>query len=141
MRPVSFYDATSGIFSAGAILVADDQATASLIPPAGCVALDGNYDALSQKVDIPTGTVVPYIPASPGADYVWDVPTLRWILSPTAQAAANAKAAVLVAIAQLEAGQGRALREAAIGTPGAVARLQAIDAQIEALRPTLTATS
>jgi hypothetical protein len=65
--------------------------------------------------------------------------TGRW-LGPghaVAQAAEQARRAALAQIAALEAGQPRALREAALGLPEGLERLKAIDAQIVGLRAQL----
>lgn len=51
-----------------------------------------------------------------------------------AELKANAPSIRRAEIKALESTQGRALREAAIGIPGALGRLQTIDAQITALR-------
>lgn len=51
----------------------------------------------------------------------------------------SANTALKLQIASVEATQMRALREAVLGLPGAVGRLQAIDNQITALRAQLTA--
>ena len=39
----------------------------------------GEYDHLSQRVDLSTGNVVDYQPPQPGASYQWDSASRRWV--------------------------------------------------------------
>jgi hypothetical protein len=132
----SFYDPQTGLFS-GQTHGAPDASHLAANTPSGTVALLGLYDHLSQQVDVSTGAVIAYQPPSPGAEFVWDAPSSRWRLSAAAQAAQGARKAAAGRIAQLEASQHRALRELALGSTTALARLQSIDAQIVALRAAL----
>jgi hypothetical protein len=59
----------------------------------GCV--QGDYDLLSQRVDVESGLVVDYQPPSPSENHAWDSGTKRWIYVPTL---ADHKARCLAAI-------------------------------------------
>jgi hypothetical protein len=142
-----FYHAQSGLLheksvflAAGGrqdVIVEIEAATALANAPEGYVPISGVTDALSQRVDVATGALLDYQPAQPSPQHVWDQVSRRWRLSATTEATNQVRAHALTQIAALEASQGRALREQAIGTAGAVDRLRAIDAQIAALRSSL----
>jgi hypothetical protein len=105
--------------------------------PADHLAIAGRFDPLSQRIDVASGMVIDYQPPQPSPDHVWNAATTRWQLSAAAQQRQAMRDAALRRIAALEASQGRALREAAIGTSGAVEKLKALDAQIAELRQDL----
>lgn len=90
---------------------------------------DGSYVGGFDGADPPAGSVEIPEPPEHGAD--------RWINGVWVADKARLNAAMHDQIAVVEKSQGRALREAAIGTAGAVDRLKAIDAQIAALRAQL----
>jgi hypothetical protein len=141
MKTFHFFDAASGVFHQSSVMTDLDgsgaTAFAALNCPPGHKVHDGGVDPLAQRKDIETGKVIDYVPPSPGADFEWNSISLRWQISAAVQAKADARTAALAGIAALEASQHRAVRELAIGTPGALARLQQIDLLISALRPAL----
>jgi hypothetical protein len=56
----------------------------------GLVAIEGQYDHLSQRVDLATGQVIDYQPPAPAdtalATHRWDADTRRWVAEPTLEA-------------------------------------------------------
>jgi len=131
----SIYDSITGRFTGQILNVPADSLYLNI--PAGCSSVEGTHDYLSKSVDMNSGTIVEFIPPNPSVDCAWDVSTRRWILSDAARNLKSAKAAALSAIQILESTQARTVREAALGQPGAVARLQLIDSQIVTLRLSL----
>lgn len=135
MIQCSFYDAVTGVLTGTKFSTTDDAAVAANTP-AGHKAITGHFDPTWQVVDVtqnPPG-VIAYQPASPGSDYEWNDTAHRWQLLQAVQAKLDAHNAAMSQIAQLEYSQSRAVREAVLGMSGALARLQAIDTQIIALR-------
>lgn len=102
--------------------------------PAGCDAIDGTYDGLSQRYDAAKGQIVDYQPPAPDADHEWihDDPQTgarvrRWVLKPEV---AEQRARLVVAkaqIADLEAKQQRAMREAFLNPDDTNARQRVSD--------------
>ena len=88
---------------------------------------------------ISDGASIPTDPAnSDYARFLVDVetdPTCVVDADPPTNEETNAQ--IVAQIVALEAGQARAVREAALGVSGAKARLQSLDNQIKALRDTL----
>ena len=137
MLVVSFYHCETGIFNGRHLMVSDP----SMIPlntPPDHIAIEGDhYDPLTQRVDVATGKVVDHIPPQPSADHEWNSISRRWQLRPEITAKQQARQAALGRITELELKALRALREHALGKPGAHARLAAIDTEISALREAL----
>jgi hypothetical protein len=132
-RHWAFFDPVTGLF-AGRTYGGSSVEGLKNNTPEGCAAIEGMYDHLAQRVDIITGEVVDYQPPQPSADHEWNADTKRWQLTAAAQDVINADA---IARAQLEAIDRqsiRALREAALGKPEAVALLATLDAQATPLR-------
>lgn len=77
--------------------------------------------------------VVDYQPPSPSPDHEWNATTQRWQLSAVAQRAASEQMTRGRALAALEKKTPALLRAVALGKPGALAELTALDAQIAAL--------
>lgn len=76
MNVFSLYQLSDGLFT-GHSIAAPAHLLADNVPENnGCIV--GEYDYLSQKVDLATGEVADYIPEQPGADYVWDADIKRW---------------------------------------------------------------
>jgi hypothetical protein len=77
----SLYDKATGIFP-GTKLSCDDQYLQQNVP-GGMSPIAGDYDDLSQRVDLATGAVINYQPPAPLNDttqtWAWDVPTSRWV--------------------------------------------------------------
>jgi hypothetical protein len=137
-RAFRFYDEVTGVIHERSIVTDTDAVTAAkfaaLNAPRGHVAIEGQYDHLSQRVDIATSTVIDYQPPAPSADHEWNTATKRWVVKAAVTARAQAKAAALAQIAVLEAKGIRAGREAQLGMEGAQERLKALDYEIAGLR-------
>lgn len=86
--------------------------------PAGCAAIEGEVNALSQRVDLQTRKVVD-LPQEPLGDDL------------------NILALARETINRIEAGQVRAIREALLGDVAAVERLRAQEPAIAAARAVL----
>lgn len=130
----TFYDPETGLFS-GRAFKAPNDAALELNTPAGLVAMPGEYDHLSQRVD-ESGEVVDWIPPAPDADHDWNDERKRWALKPEVAEARQTRRRALERIQELELGQLRSVRELLL-TPGAQAAraaLQAADEEIQALR-------
>jgi hypothetical protein len=85
-----------------------------------------------------TAHVIDYQPPAPSADYEWNADTKRWQLNAATTAKAQARTAALATIATLDTQSIRAMREHALGFPGAQERVAAIDARIAELRKSLS---
>lgn len=136
MRTWSFYDQATGQISTRRYRASNDKALESNTP-AGCVAIEGQFDNLSQMVDVKTGEVVDYQPPSPGDDFEWNAERRRHVKKPAVLAAERRDKLARSRIAELESGQARAIREHALGDASAAAKLQAIDDEIKTLRTDL----
>lgn len=121
MKTVAFYHKETGLLNGMRFMASDDELIALNTPP-GHIAIEGEHDHLTKRVDVTTGEVIDY--QRPADELAADVKT-------------DGRVTALMMIASLEASQHRAIREAALGNPGAAARLQSIDDQITALRADL----
>jgi hypothetical protein len=87
----SFYKADTGLFSGR--LFEGPETMLVLNTPLGHVALEGVYDALAQRFDLATKTVVEWKPQQPTSTaletFVWDSQSRRWLGRPTATALAQ----------------------------------------------------
>jgi hypothetical protein len=61
MKHWCFYDATTGLFDGGSVGLPDDVDPGPNTP-AGHIAIEGSFDAKSQRFDLATNTVAPYTP-------------------------------------------------------------------------------
>lgn len=137
MLVVSFYHRETGAFS-GRHLMVSDPAMVALNTPADHIALEGDhYDPLTQRFDIATGRVVDHLPPQPSPDHEWNPHSRRWQLRPEVTAKQKARDSALARITELELKALRALREHALGKPGAQERLRSIDGEIGKLRETI----
>ncbi|MGP8033150.1 MAG: hypothetical protein ACLPQ6_03310 [Steroidobacteraceae bacterium] len=102
--------------------------------PADHVAIEAALDREAQRMNVATGELVAYQPPAPSTAHEWDTASKRWTLTAAATAAQAARSTALAKIRALEGSQGRAVREAALGVPGAVDRLRSLDERIAALR-------
>jgi len=137
MLVISFYHRETGIFN-GRHLMVSDPAMVPLNTPPDHIAIEGDhYDPLTQRVDVATGKVVDHIPPQPSEDHEWNSISRQWQLRPEITAKQQARKAALGRITELELKALRALREHALGKPGAHERLTAIDTEISALREAL----
>lgn len=138
MRVVSFYHRETGLFNGRHLMVADPALIALNTPP-DHIAIEGDhYDPLTQRVDVDTGKVIDHLPPKPSDEHEWSGISRRWQLRPEVTAKQKAKAQALGRITELELKALRALREHALGKPGAHERLAAIDREITQLRDVLT---
>lgn len=103
--------------------------------PVGCTAIEGEYDFLSQRVDVVTGKVLDWQPPAPDADHEWNASLRRWMKKAAIVEREMRRAATQAQIDALERQQQRRVRELLAESDP---RLKAIDQQIEALRPDLT---
>lgn len=131
-----FYDAQTGLLL-GRSFSSTDPEDAARNTPAGCVAIAGEYDYLSQKFDLELGAIVDYQPAKPSPEHEWNAKARRWQLSTKAAQAEADDAIARDAIAKLEQQQLRSMREAILGDAQAKTRVADIDQQIASLRPKL----
>jgi hypothetical protein len=137
MRVVSFYHRETGMFS-GRHLMVSDPAMIPLNTPPDHIAIEGDhYDPMTQRVDVATGQVVDHIPPQPSEDHEWNSISRCWQLRPEVTARHQARKVALRRITELELKALRALREHALGKPGAHERLAAIDTEIAELRQLL----
>jgi hypothetical protein len=132
----SFYHKDTGFIHSFSMLTTNPQNVA-INTPSDHIAIGGYHDPLSKKVDIATGAIVDYQPPAPSSNHEWNADAKRWQLTAAVQATNDKRAVARSRIAQLEASQHRAVRELALGTSGALQRLQAIDSEIAALRADL----
>lgn len=130
MKIWSFYDKATGVFS-GRTFGAPNDDLLEAHTPTGQVALEGSYDHLAQRVDIPSGKVIDYQPPSPSTEHVWDDAHKRWVLG----ANAVARRRVMDQIEAIEKNQHRAIREAVL--TGNLDRVREIDDSIAKFRQTL----
>jgi hypothetical protein len=135
-KTYSLYEASSGMFT-GRRLHCDDDGLLAARLPAGTLALEGSFDHMSQRVDLSTGAVVEYHPLAPSADHEWNAAAKSWQLRAAIREDKSRRAVVFSRIHALEASQGRAVREAALGNTAALQRLKEIDAEIAQLRAEL----
>jgi hypothetical protein len=139
MRQFHFYDASTGVLHASSIVInaPDAEKNAAANCPPDHEVVEGTLDPLSQCVDVATGQVIDYQPPAPSSDHIWSTDSKRWQLSGAAQGKLDARSHAVDRIAALEASQHRVMRELALGSATALARLKSIDAEIVALRPAL----
>jgi hypothetical protein len=132
----SFFQKETGVVASKLYKISDHAGFESdlrLNTPIDHMAIEGQYDHLSKRVDIATGQVIDYQPPAPSADHEWNADTKRWQLSAAAQANAQTRTAATARIAELVASQHRHVRGLALDKPGAREALQAIDGEIAAL--------
>jgi hypothetical protein len=81
MSTWSKYRLADGMFTGVTVSCRGDYLDANVEPECGCVI--GEYDALSQRVDLITGLVIDYQPPQPSPDHAWDAESRRWLYVPT----------------------------------------------------------
>lgn len=93
MSTWSKYSLADGRLTGVTVTCSGDYLDANVEADCGCVI--GEYDALSQRVDLATGLVIDYQPPQPSPDHAWDAELRRWLYVPTL---ADHKAAKLALI-------------------------------------------
>lgn len=141
MKTFSIYKLADGLFTGQRFSLAPfDKARAESNVPSGCGMIEGEYDHLSQCVDISTGKVIEYQPPKPSENSVWNDKTRRWEKHPLVADAVRRAEQARQSIAELEVSQRRPLRELALDPSNFLAkeRLLGINAQIEEQRKYLS---
>jgi hypothetical protein len=136
VKTFSLYEASTGLFT-GRRLQCDEDALLEVRLPPGTLTMEGAFDEMSQRVDLSTGCVVAYFPLAPSSEHQWNAASKRWQVKDLRASADGRRAEIFARIHALETSQGRAIREATLGDPGALQRLREIDAEITALREEL----
>jgi hypothetical protein len=142
MKRFHFYHAETGALhhSAIAINVPDlmvDACARKNCPP-GHLPIEGEFDSLSQRVDVETKQVVAYQPPRPSSDHEWNADSKRWQLRADVTERQQRRVEALARISTLEAEQHRAVREILLKVaPDEAKRLSEIEAQIARLRKQL----
>jgi hypothetical protein len=142
VKPIryQFYDRSTGLFHGKVVITGQASGAekfAERNSPPGHAYIQGEFDPLSQRVDVGSGKVVDYQPLQPSPDHEWSATNKRWALNTTTATKAQERVATLAQIAALETGQHRVVRECALGNTLGVKRLLEIEAQIKALRAKL----
>ena len=70
MSTFNFYKQDSGMFVGVALSCIGDHLPGNVPPDCGCIM--GEFDHLSQKVDMTTGEVIDYIPPQPSVNHAWN---------------------------------------------------------------------
>ena len=146
MKTFVFFDPLTGLFL-DQVKTLNEQFIAQNTPD-GSVAMEGQHDHLSKRVDLATGEVIDWQPpAPPDTDletFEWDALSEpkrpRWRARPTAKALVRAENAAIVAqIEREEAKQARSIRELTLSPNSRAAKdsLQAIENKVAELRATL----
>lgn len=143
----TFYDSATGLFQPGCS-IGPEGADMSGFAPAGFLPMEGEFDHLSQRVNVEdTEEVIDYQPPAPDDDdlrtWDWDTETKRWVATPTVAgrkpAMLGTVEAQMLAIESTE--QARPTRELVLALlaattppPEAVAALEAVEAELTTLR-------
>jgi len=144
MRHWSFYTAHDGLFT-GQIFSAPDNFLSYRIAkntPQGCVAIEGRFDHLCQRVDLSgDGDVVDYQPPAPDDKHEWNSDSKRWVLRQEVAQARAIIAASHAEIQEIEKSGLRSMREALLSLldpeSEAAKRLAQSDERVAALRASL----
>jgi|SRR3990172_8187499 len=137
---VSFYRIKDGIFIGQQW--AGDVVDLLRHVPEGCAAVPGQFDHLSQRVDLATGEIVDYVPPKPAdtefTQWERDEKAKRWVAKPTRAAIRHAERKQTIAqIVALESGKVRAMSDVLLGIGDrveALSRLRNLEADIDKLR-------
>ena len=152
MKTVSFFHKETGALHGNQLICSDDAVVALNTPP-DHIAVDGHYNCLSQRVDVPmppelvddinqygctvgkriVHRVIDYVPPSPSTEHEWNPETKRWVLNLATVAEEQKRAAATARIAQLEASQHTWIRRHVLGDNTALAHLQEIDDEVAVL--------
>lgn len=137
MKTYGFYHKETGVVHSNQFSSDDDSQLVNNIPT-DHVAIEGQLDSLSQRVDVATGQVVDYQPSQPSFDHEWNVITKRWQLNAAAQLKISNHNTALSQIDGLEAKGIRAMRELLLTlSPDSAERqrLATVDTEIAKQRP------
>lgn len=144
-RNWAFYDASTGLFRPKRI-TCPDAFDISTKTPDGCIPIEGEYDHLSQRVDIETGDIVDYQPPLPDDDHDWNAEAKRWLKRAEVRQWERARDAAQTQLDALDLKKVRALSEHVLsperaGRDGKLPRerLEEIEAQMEPLRAVIDA--
>jgi hypothetical protein len=100
MNTYNPYSVETGLFTGVQIECPDSQVDANT--PEGHSCLIGEFDYLSQRVNVGTGEVVDYQPPAPSDDHAWDAGIKRWVyVVPAAQVCAENRRAAYPPLADL----------------------------------------
>lgn len=139
-RNWAFYDASTGLFRPKRI-TCPDTFDISKNTPEGCIAIEGSYDHLSQRMDIERGEVVDYVPPAPNDDFEWNADIKRWLKRPEVLQWERASEVAQAQLAAIDAQKVRALTDHVLapnerGADGKLPRerLAEFEAQMEPLR-------
>jgi hypothetical protein len=137
MRVIWFYHKDTGLFHGRNLMTDNPELIAPNTPPNHIAIEGGDFDLLSQRVDVATGLVVDRLPPQPSTDHEWNTAVRRWQLKPEVIALEDARRNALERIRFLEMKALRSLREHALGQATAIDRLKTIDDEIAQLRTVL----
>lgn len=147
MKTWSFFEPETGRFT-GRKFSGPEGALQPNVPD-GLDAIEGDFDHLSQKVNVVTRSVEDWIPPRPldteMTRHEWDHSGRRWIATPTLQShKLRARRRYVAEIREIESRQARALRDALLSASdaertSAMARIADIEASIASLRKKLEA--
>lgn len=134
MKMFRFYHRATGVIHPTKFQTTDERSAERNRPDDEHLVIEGDANHLCQRVAVEqlTPTLVPYQPPQPSLDHEWT--ENGWQLSAAAIKQREKRRWALIQIASLEASQGRAIREHVLGNADGTKRLQAIEAQIAALR-------
>jgi hypothetical protein len=76
MKSWHFFDAKTGYLTGRAYSGPDEMLDANT--PPGCAAIEGEFDCLSQRVDLETGEIIDYQPPAPDEFHEWT--GKRWVM-------------------------------------------------------------
>jgi hypothetical protein len=136
VRTFSFYHEDTGVLN-GTVALCSDAKVLKANTPADHMAIEGAHDGSRLKVDIETKELIDYQPPRPSPDHDWNGTTKRWELNAAVAAKKAAAAAARSKISSLVTSQHQDVRKHILGDVTALARLQAIDAEISQLEKDL----
>lgn len=138
-----FFDVETGLLHEKCVVLnvqsADVQTVARANAPAGHEPIEGAYDHLSQRVDVPSGKVVDYQPPQPSTDHEWNHVTKRWDLNQAALERLHLANEKRLRLAVLTAKKPDLVSDALLGKEGAMDKLRVADNEIELLKEQLNA--
>lgn len=131
----SFFDPSTGQFAGRTY--SGPEAALEVNTPTGLAPLEGEFDHLSQRVDLDNAEVIDWQPPQPDDDHEWDSERRRWVQTAAARERDVRRMQAQVRIERAEKRQTRAIREHLLGDATALQRLADIEAEIVASRADL----